>query len=235
MYRIITYNVHSGVGTDKKQDYQRIGRFLASSGADIVLLQEMDTRSPLRSVQQDVSDVTYHGEFTLVPSPTITTDHGWYGNAILTKLSVSSFETIEISQEGREPRNAQVVTLRHNDKYITVINAHLGLKKWERRAQISRIQVYLANKLSAMSVPVILAGDFNEWQFFSGAFKKINTLLTKVSTGRTFPSTFSFFSLDRVWVSKNLQIKQVIKHKSKPISLMSDHLPIQVTIDVKQK
>lgn len=235
MYRIITHNIHSGVGTDKRQDYQRIGRFLASAGADIVFLQEMDTRSPLRSEQQDVSNISNHGAFTLVPSPTIATDHGWYGNAILTKLDVCRCETIDISQKGKEPRNAQVVTLNHNKRQITVINAHLGLKKWERRAQLSHLQTYLAEKVNTVSDTVIVAGDFNEWQYFSRAFESINALLTKVSTGRTFPSTFPLFSLDKVWVSKNLQITQVVKHKREPISSMSDHVPIQVDLAFRQQ
>lgn len=234
MYRIITYNIHSGVGTDKKHDYQRIGRFLASSGADIVLLQEMDTRSPLRSVQQDISDISHHGEFTLVPSPTIITDQGWYGNAVLTKLNVCSFETIDISQKRREPRNAQMVTLGHNEQRITVINAHLGLKKWERQAQLSHLQTHLADKVNRLSNPMILAGDFNEWQFFSRAFKGINALLTKVAIGRTFPSAFPLFSLDKIWVSKDLQIAQIVKHKNKPISSKSDHLAVQIDVEINQ-
>ena len=56
MCRIITYNIHSGVGRDKKHDYKRIGQFLANSGADVVLLQEMDTRPPERDTAQDVKD-----------------------------------------------------------------------------------------------------------------------------------------------------------------------------------
>ena len=57
MCRIVTYNIHSGIGRDKKHDYKRIGQFLASSGADVVLLQEMDTRRPERDTAQDVRDV----------------------------------------------------------------------------------------------------------------------------------------------------------------------------------
>ena len=48
MYRLITYNLHSGVGRDGIQDYARIGRFLVEQDADFVLLQEMDTRSAER-------------------------------------------------------------------------------------------------------------------------------------------------------------------------------------------
>ncbi|MGY0627693.1 MAG: endonuclease/exonuclease/phosphatase family protein, partial [Paraglaciecola chathamensis] len=33
--RIVTYNIHSGVGVDEVQSYSRIGQFLASQNVDI--------------------------------------------------------------------------------------------------------------------------------------------------------------------------------------------------------
>ena len=57
MYRIVSYNIHSGVGVDNVQNYQRIGEFLKKHRVDIALLQEMDTRPAERDTAQDINDI----------------------------------------------------------------------------------------------------------------------------------------------------------------------------------
>ena len=42
--RILTYNVHSCIGTDRKIDPARIAAVIAGAQADIVALQEIDVR-----------------------------------------------------------------------------------------------------------------------------------------------------------------------------------------------
>lgn len=41
--RIMTYNVHNGVGTDGKTDYRRLANVIARDGADVVAVQEVDS------------------------------------------------------------------------------------------------------------------------------------------------------------------------------------------------
>ncbi len=94
MCRIVTYNIHSGIGRDKKHDYKRIGQFLANSGADVV------------------KDICAENTFKLIPSPAIRESDGWYGNAILTRFDVLAHDTLDVSQNGRQPRNVQIVELK---------------------------------------------------------------------------------------------------------------------------
>ena len=171
MCRIVTYNIHSGIGRDKKHDYKRIGQFLANSGADVVLLQEMDTRPSERNTAQDIKDICADNTFDLIPSPAIREPEGWYGNAILTRFDVLNHDTVDVSQRGRQPRNVQVVELKTEKTPLTVVNTHKGLKKLERRSQFSLLHEHLSHRLKERQTPLVLAGDFNEWQFFSKAFK----------------------------------------------------------------
>ena len=230
MCRIVSYNIHSGVGTDKRHDYKRIGQFLASTGADIVLLQEMDTRSSLRETAQDVKDVCAENAFQLTPSPAIREANGWYGNAVLSRFKVLSQEVIDVSQSDRQPRNVQVVELQTEKGPLTVVNTHKGLKKLERRSQLTLLHNYLAKRLEKTPTPLVLAGDFNEWQFFSRAFSALNSMLVQHKVGPTFPSKFPIFSLDRVWVTKDIQVQNITKINTKQTALMSDHLPVQIDV-----
>ena len=234
MCRIVTYNIHSGIGRDKKQDYKRIGQFLASSGADVVLLQEMDTRPPERDTAQDVRDVCAENTFKLIPSPAIREADGWYGNAILTRFDVLSNDTVDVSQSGRQPRNVQIVELKTEKTPLTVVNTHKGLKKLERRSQFSLLHEHLSQRLKEKQTPLVLAGDFNEWQFFSKAFKGLNSLLFQQKVGATFPSHFPVFSLDRVWVTDDIKVKACRKLKNAKTRVYSDHLPVLIDIELPE-
>ena len=230
MCRIVTYNIHSGIGRDKKHDYKRIGQFLANSGADVVLLQEMDTRPSERNTAQDIKDICADNTFDLIPSPAIREPEGWYGNAILTRFDVINHDTVDVSQRGRQPRNVQVVELKTEKTPLTVVNTHKGLKKLERRSQFSLLHEHLSHRLKERQTPLVLAGDFNEWQFFSKAFKGLNELLTQQKVGATFPSHFPVFALDRVWVSDDIKVKSCRKLKNAKTRIYSDHLPVLIDI-----
>ena len=234
MCRIVTYNIHSGIGRDKKQDYKRIGQFLASSGADVVLLQEMDTRPPERDTAQDVRDICAENTFKLIPSPAIREADGWYGNAILTRYDVLSNDRVDVSQSGRQPRNVQIVELKTEKTPLTVVNTHKGLKKLERRSQFSLLHEHLSQRLKEKQTPLVLAGDFNEWQFFSKAFKGLNSLLFQQKVGATFPSHFPVFSLDRVWVTDDIKVKACRKLKNAKTRVYSDHLPVLIDIELPE-
>ncbi|WP_137165932.1 endonuclease/exonuclease/phosphatase family protein [Salinimonas lutimaris] len=230
MCRIISYNIHSGVGRDKKHDYRRIGNFLAERNADIVLLQEMDTRPAERSVTQDIRDICVGNIYTLVPSPALTEDTGWYGNAVLTRFPVISNQTVDVSQSGFQPRNIQTVTVETPQGPLTIVNTHKGLKKHERRSQFAMLHEYIMARLNRVPTPLVLGGDFNEWQFFTKAFHQIDDVLRPHPVGATFPSHFPVFSLDRIWTTQDIRIKRIRRLKNERTKVLSDHLPVQLDI-----
>ncbi|MEC9333606.1 MAG: endonuclease/exonuclease/phosphatase family protein, partial [Pseudomonadota bacterium] len=159
---------------------------------------------------------------------------GWYGNAILTRFDVLAHDTLDVSQNGRQPRNVQIVELKTEKTPLTVVNTHKGLKKLERRSQFSLLHEHLSLKMKEKQIPLVLAGDFNEWQFFSKAFKALNDLLLQQKVGATFPSHFPVFALDRVWVSDDIKVKACRKLKNAKTRILSDHLPVLVDIELPQ-
>lgn len=234
MCRIVSYNIHSGVGRDKQHDYKRIGQFLSQMGADIVLLQEMDTRPSHRDTNQDIDDICANNTFRLTASPALTEQDGWYGNAVLSRYDSLSSETLDVSQQGRQPRNVQLVQYQTEGGPLTVVNTHKGLKTKERKSQFTLLHQHLRKSLAETPTPLVLGGDFNEWQFFSRAFRSLNRLLHQQKMGATFPSQFPIFSLDRMWVSKDINVKKYTKVKNRKTAVLSDHLPILIDIELPQ-
>jgi endonuclease/exonuclease/phosphatase family metal-dependent hydrolase len=84
--RLVTYNVHSCVGTDGKLDIPRVAAVIAALEADIVCLQELDVgRARTGGVDQAraiAELVKMHSRF----HPAMFVREEQYGDAILTAL-----------------------------------------------------------------------------------------------------------------------------------------------------
>lgn len=232
MYRLITYNLHGGVGRDGIQDYARIGRFLAAQNADIVLLQEMDTRSTKRDVNDDINAICANGDYMLIPAPTITKESGWYGNAILTRHPVLHQQQYDISVPEREPRTLQHVLLTLDNQQMSLLNAHLGLKKRERVYQTKRLIELMQSIREIYPFPTCLGGDMNEWWRYSQLFKRLDQHYCQLRTGKSFPSHWPLFKLDRLWTSPELTIEQSSRIINKSYQHYSDHLAVQVDFTI---
>lgn len=146
--KIISYNIHSGVGVDDIFDYRRIGQFLAQQQADIVCLQEMDLRNPDldKEAQIDYLKAGYFSDF--IASPAVFTESGWYGNAILSRFSHLSQRSLDISVDTRQPRNIQDVLFNIDGHQLRILNTHKGLKSYERLAQFTQLEAVVDNLIN---------------------------------------------------------------------------------------
>ncbi|TPV61075.1 endonuclease [Aestuariibacter sp. GS-14] len=232
MYRMISYNLHSGVGRDSVQDYARIGRMLATKHADFVLLQEMDTRSATRNTAADINALCEPGGYTFVPAATQIRPHGWFGNAILTRHPVIKQNVIPLNVVHREPRNVQKVWVQTPEHTLLLHNTHLGLSRTERRKQISRIGNELEIEAVNADVPALLAGDLNEWWYFSSLFRPLKRYLKSVKTGLSFPSQLPVFRLDRVWLSEHCKVVKSGVINERQTRHYSDHLPLFADFEI---
>src|ERR1700761_7687039 len=86
MVRLLTYNVHRCVGTDRRLDVGRIAEVIAAQAPDIVALQEVDVgRARTGGVGQAHRIATRLGtacRFTAA----LTVEGEQYGDAVLTAL-----------------------------------------------------------------------------------------------------------------------------------------------------
>ena len=235
MYRLISYNLHSGVGRDGVQDYHRIGDMLAEKNADFVLLQEMDTRASERNTQSDIDALCQPGGYTFVPAATQVTSHGWFGNALLSRHTVIRDDVVTLNVTDREPRNLQRVWVETPHHSLLLHNTHLGLSRKERRQQVKLIQSALEDGTANADLPAMLAGDLNEWWYLSNLFARLKPVMHQLDTGLSFPSHFPVFKLDRLWVTHHCQILNCGLIKDRVSSHFSDHLPVFADFAIKDK
>src|SRR5215204_3887078 len=101
--RIATWNIHAGIGRDRRYDPFRIIAVLLELHADIIALQE-------------VASLAEHSEFLaqmramlgvhVVVGRTLTRHAAEYGNALLTRFPVKEIANIDLTVGGHEPRGA---------------------------------------------------------------------------------------------------------------------------------
>jgi endonuclease/exonuclease/phosphatase family metal-dependent hydrolase len=226
---VVTYNIHTCVGVDRRYDPARVAAVLREIDADIACLQEVDAR---RGTGRHADQWAYLGEATgsrVVLGAGVRDQGGRFGNAILTRFPVLTARSIDLSVGGWEPRGAIDADLLFGDRVLRVIATHFGLRAAERRLQANRLMAALGGTLPPHrreAEAVLLMGDLNEWRGRSGAIRAFDRQLGPSAAERTFPSWMPVLALDRIYADGPAVLRDVEVYRSPLARLASDHLPL---------
>ena len=227
--RVVTYNIHTCVGVDRRYDPSRIAAVLREINADIACLQEVGAR---RGTGRHADQWAYLGEATgcrVVLGAGVHVENGRFGNAILTRFPVLTARSIDLTVAGYEPRGAIDADLLLGDRVLRVIATHFGLRAGERRLQTNRLMAALGGSLPPHrreADAVLLMGDLNEWRGRSGAVRVFDRRLGPSAAERTFPSWLPVLALDRIYADGPAMLREVGVYRSALARLASDHLPL---------
>lgn len=217
--RLMSYNVHGCVGVDRRRRIGRIAEVIRAHRPDIVGLQEVDDRhghAQLDALARATGLVAIEGS-------TMRTEHGGYGNAVLTRFEALEVAQLDLSFVGREPRGLLDVSLRVRDVTLRVMVTHFGLVRRERAAQADLVLHRLAH---AEGDVVTLLGDVNEWWPWSSIIARIDAQMGGAPRLSTFPSMLPCMALDRLWVKPRRALRRLERVRTWRTRLASDHLPL---------
>jgi endonuclease/exonuclease/phosphatase family metal-dependent hydrolase len=227
--RVVTYNIHTCVGVDRRYDPGRIAAVLREIDADIACLQEVDAR---RRIGRHAEQWAYLSEATglrVILGGGIRNHRGRFGNAILTRFPVLAARSLDLTVAGYEPRGAIDADLLIGSRVLRVIATHFGLHAGERRLQANRLMSAIGEPLAAnrrAADAVLLMGDLNEWRGRSGAIRAFDRRLGPSPVARTFPSWMPVLALDRIYAEGPAVLRDVCVYRTPLARLASDHLPL---------
>jgi len=225
--RVMTWNIHSGFGPDRRFDLVRIVNAIKRNRPDVVALQEVDSRhtvppaAPAFAVLREA--VGPHG----VEASSIITSDGAYGQMLLSRWPFATTKIHDITHAQREPRRAIEVEVAGPSGRFRVIATHFGLSLAERRRQARRL-VAIARP---HAMPTIMLGDFNEW-FWPASFRgALGRELPARTKHATFPSSYPLLRLDRIFCWPPGAMRESFVDRDARSA--SDHLPVIADVEIE--
>ena len=224
---VASYNIHKGVGTDRRRDLARTAAVIGEIGADILALQEADTRFGPRKGLLDLDSLRRDLGLIAVPMQGVGQAHGWHGNLLLVRNALVQ-QVHQVILPGLEPRGAIVTDLVIAGHPLRVVNAHLGLLPASRAAQA----LALIDKIAALDArPTLLMGDLNAWRDGSAALRTLRKHFTIAPARPSYPARYPVLALDRLMLSHGALLN-VVAHDSTLARRASDHLPIKAVLRI---
>jgi endonuclease/exonuclease/phosphatase family metal-dependent hydrolase len=245
--RVITYNVHSCVDTNREINPGMIAGIIAELNADIVCLQEVDAQKPLFTKHNQARIFADKLSMDYIFFPTEKTGLHTFGLAILSRFSFNEchHNFLPNLYPWLNPRKRAAIraSIQTPAGPIHMINAHLSLFKLERRKQLK----ILLGKEWLLSVPqdepLIFCGDFNAGPL-SRTYRTLSRLLIDVQKDRnnpnfstshpTFHSRSPLFRIDHIFVSRHFQTLNVEVTRTLDTQTASDHLPLVADLAIKK-
>ena len=224
MIKVASYNIHKGVGLDRRRNPERVIEVLREIDADIVALQEADRRFGAREGVLPLHLLAEHGDWQPVDFGMRAPSMGWHGNVILIRKSLSLVDRAALHLPSLEPRGAVMADVRTRDGIVRIVGMHLDLSGLWRRRQAAAIMAHVAS--CPIHYPNVLMGDLNEWTAASGCLRDFGRDHDFAATGPSFHSRRPVGRLDRIMVSRDLRVTDCGVHASPAARKASDHLPI---------
>src|SRR5256714_13263661 len=212
--RVVTLNIHKGLSHfNRRMVIHDLREGLQELDPDLVFLQEVQGLNqrfamrfagcPVESQHAYLAGDTWQHIYGC----NAVYDHGHHGNAILSRFGFLSFENEDVSDHRYERRGLwpSVVAVPGWRRNLHCVCVHLSLHERGRSRQLEAISGRL-DELASRDVPIIVAGDFNDWRHRASSILERRLGMTEVSIahhGRalpTYPSLLPLLRLDRLYV-----------------------------------
>jgi len=224
---VASYNIHKGVGLDRKRDPERIVAILREVDADVIALQECDRRFGERAsvIPRALLD---ESPWCPVPLAMRPLSLGWHGNALLVRKGISVQSCAAVPLPVLEPRGAVCADLKVKGKALRVVGMHLDISGLRRHHQVRSVLHHVAR--SDGHAPAVLMGDMNDWSRNGRALREFGDGWRMVAAGHSFPARRPVAPLDKIVVSQDWHVAACGVHRSALAAQASDHLPVWATL-----
>jgi endonuclease/exonuclease/phosphatase family metal-dependent hydrolase len=231
--RVLTYNVHSCIGTDQKLAPARIAGVIARANADVVCLQEIELCRARTNHEDQAALIAEMLGMAFEFHPTISREPEHFGDAILSRHPMTlkrkaTFPPVP-NPIPNENRGAIWAVIEIEGTRWNVVNTHFGLGREERRLQA----LHFASEWIAPALPgpLVICGDFNSRpgsRVHGILSEKVTDIfrLNKARRPRTFSTNLPVVCLDYIYVSPKIAVDRAEVINDKVARVASDHYPL---------
>ena len=156
----MTYNIHVGVGMDKKLDLARVASVINQQHPDLVGLQEVDRGVERTQRIDEIAELAKLTKMDYAFAFNLKYQGGQYGVAILSKSSIlATDQHLYLNTREAERRGFIRAEVRIDGKLINFVTTHLDYQYEDGRAYEAQ---QLLAAMKDVKGPLIVVGDFND-------------------------------------------------------------------------
>lgn len=247
LIKVLTYNIHKGFSsTNSRFVLHHIKEAIDGIHPHILFLQEIQGEHSRHEAWIDNWPPKPQFEFLaqenwphVAYGKNAIYQAGHHGNAILSKFPIIVWENIDVSLQKNASRSL-LHGILHIPSYewpVHVICIHLGLFSRERKRQLQTLCDRIESHVPHHE-PLIVAGDFNDWQSHAQHFLETHLNLReafKQLTGkhaRSFPVWGPALKVDRIYY-RGLDVAACKCLNRLPWKRLSDHAPLYAELVLK--
>jgi endonuclease/exonuclease/phosphatase family metal-dependent hydrolase len=231
----MTYNIHVGVGMDKKLDLERIAAVIMKEQPDLVGLQEVDRGVTRTEGKDEIRELAALTRMDYAFAHNLDYQGGQYGVAILSRTLIqkTDHQKYENLREA-ERRGMLRVEVELAGKTIQFVTTHLDYQYADGRLFETE---QLLKMLSSEKGPMIVAGDFNDEPNGSAYLRMLQSFEDAWVASRAKADGFSYPAdkpvkrIDYIFIHKGDGVR--VKKAWTVNTLASDHLPVVADLEVK--
>src|SRR5205807_1483074 len=201
--RVMTYNIHVGVGMDKKLDLARIANVINSQHPDLVGLQEVDRGVERTQRIDEIAKLAKLTKMDYAFAFNLKYQGGQYGVAMLSRYPIRATDH-RLYKNTREAERRGFIRAEVNidGRIVNFATTHLDYQYEDGR-------VYEAEQLLAalkdVKGPLIVVGDFNDVPA-GGAYKLVSDQFSDARAanhvddqGFSYPADKPAKRIDYIW------------------------------------
>jgi endonuclease/exonuclease/phosphatase family metal-dependent hydrolase len=233
--RVMTYNIHVGVGMDKKLDLQRIAEVINREQPDLVGLQEVDRGVKRTEGKDEIAELAAMTRMHFAFAPNLDYQGGKYGVAILSRLPIKSILHLMFENKREAERRGMLkVEVDVDGATVNFVTTHLDYQFEDGR--LFETEQLLEN-LDDVKGPLIVVADLNDTPDGS-AYKLMRTLFDDAwivsrakGDGFSYPADKPVKRIDHIFYRSGAGARA--KKAWVVETLASDHVPVVATIEIK--
>lgn len=244
--RVLVFNLHAGKDAAGEHNLARVAALVRESGADLVLLQEVDRGTERSGGEDQLSTLERLTGLRGAFGRTLDFQGGAYGIALLSRWPITADSlhplVVRPPQEraggSYEPRGALVASVAAPAGPLHLVVTHLDASAGDhfRLQEVAQVRA-LADGLSRDGDPVLVGGDFNATPESSVISRMTSAGWTDswpgcgAGEGMTFPAREPIKRIDYLFLSPGVSCDSAAVLPSRA----SDHRPVLLVLNRSEK
>lgn len=230
----MTYNIHVGVGMDKKLDLQRIADVINREQPDLVGLQEVDRGVTRTERKDEIAELAKLTRMDYAFAHNLDYQGGQYGVAILSRYLIKNVDHRMFANKREAERRGMLrVEVEIEGKTVNFVTTHLDYQYADGREFETE---QMLKFLEGVSGPTIVVADMNDeptgaaYKLMSNTFADAWIESRSKGAGYSFPADKPVKRIDYILFNKN---RLKAKRAKVVETLASDHVPVMAELELK--